>query len=314
MNRRDFIVGALCAGSGGAGCSSLRMADGQDENLSVFISDLHVGGANKKLAYTGPQLERVVDEILAMRPLPKRVICFGDIAMSFGLPVDYAASKPILKRIEAAGIELHMTMGNHDRRAAFFKEWPEYLDRQVVPGRCTRVVDLGHADLVLLDALKGTDDRGLDSMGPVDGLIDGEQLKWLKGWMSHAKRPFFLGSHQFRDLTIEGISRPLRILEGVKHAVGWIYGHDHAWCPDIGVASWKKHSILPTLALPSTGLWGDIGYVVFRTDEDGATAELVQSDFYFQTPTSHAVRPRFWTSRVRENQGKSTRFVFEKGC
>ena len=42
------------------------------------------------------------------------------------------------------------------------------------------------------------------------------------------------------------------------------------------------------------------------------TAELVQSDFYFQTPTAHAVRPRFWASRVQENQGKSMRFVFEK--
>ena len=43
---------------------------------------------------------------------------------------------------------------------------------------------------------------------------------------------------------------------------GWIYGHDHSWCPDVMVASWRGQLICPTLALPSTGLWGDIGYVV----------------------------------------------------
>ena len=80
----------------------------------------------------------------------------------------------------------------------------------------------------------------------------------------------------------------------------------------VAVASWGKHLIAPTLALPSTGLWGDIGYVVFRTDADGATASLVQSDFFFQTPTAHPVRPRQWDVRTRENQGKTMRFAFER--
>ena len=297
------------AAATGAGCNSLWMADGQDENLSVFISDLHVGGANKKLAYTGPRLEKVVDEILAMSPRPKRVVCFGDIALSYGLEADYAASRPILKRIEAAGIDLHLTMGNHDRRSAFLKYWPAYGERALVPGRFTQVISLGPADLVLLDTLKGADDRAENSMGPVEGTIDPAQLAWFEKFASEAKRPFFVGSHQFRDLYIDG-EKPIARAAKSDFFVGWIYGHDHSWCPDLAVASWGKHRVCPTLALPSTGLWGDIGYVVFRTDTEGATAELVQSDFYFQTPTAHAVPPRFWAERVKENQGKSTRFVF----
>ena len=166
-------------------------------------------------------------------------------------------------------------------------------------------------DLVLLDTLKGTDDRAENDMGPVEGTIDPAQLAWFEKFVSEAKRPFFVGSHQFRDLYIEG-AKPIARAAKSAFFSGWLYGHDHSWCPDIAVASWGKHLICPTLALPSTGLWGDIGYVVFRTDADGATAELVQSDFYFQTPTAHAVRPRFWASRVQENQGKSMRFVFEK--
>lgn len=281
-----------------------------DESLSVFLADLHVGGANPSLEYTHGKLSRVVDEILAMSPRPKRVVCFGDIALSYGLAADYAASKPILQRLIDAGVEVHITMGNHDRRSTFLEYWPEYGKNQLVRGRFTRVISLGTADLVLIDALKGADDRAEKDMGPVEGTIDPAQLKWFENFVAGAKRPFFVGSHQFRDLYVEGASPISRAAKSGFFA-GWIYGHDHSWCPDISVASWANHRICPTLALPSTGLWGDIGYVCFRTGAEGALATLVQSDFYFQTPTARKPRPRFWDARLRGNQGKTMDFVFE---
>ena len=293
------------------GCvSTVGSSGGMDENLSVFISDLHIGGANPALGYTHGRLDRVVGEILAMRPLPCRVVCFGDIALSYGLEADYAASRPILRRLIDAGIALHLTMGNHDRRSNFLKHWPDYARGQLVPGRFTRVVDLGGCGLVLLDTLKGADDRAENDMGPVDGTIDAAQLAWFEAFVAAARRPFFVGSHQFRDLYIDG-EKPISRAAKSAFFAGWIYGHDHSWCPDVSVASWKQNLIAPTLALPSTGLWGDIGYVLFRTEHDGAVAELVQSDFYFQTPSAYETRPRYWDVRVRENQGKTARFVFE---
>lgn len=310
MNRREFISGTLAVGAAAGGCRSFNAAGGTDENFSVFLADLHVGGANRALEYTHGRLSRVVDEILSMKPRPKRVVCFGDIGLSYGLAADYAASKPILQRLADAGVELHITMGNHDRRSAFLEYWPEYGKNQLVPGRFTRVVSLGSADLVLLDALKGSDTRADNDMGPVEGTIDPAQLKWFEDFVAKASRPFFVGSHQFRDLYIEGPS-PISRAAKSRYFVGWIYGHDHSWAPDIRVASWRDHLVYPTLSLPSTGLWGDIGYVLFRTDRDGASAELVQSDFYFQTPTAHKTRPRFWDARLRDNQGKTMRFAFE---
>lgn len=288
-----------------------RGINGFDEDLTVFLSDLHVSGTLAKFDYTRRRLEKTVDEILAMRPLPKRVVCFGDVAVSFGRPEDYRASRPILKRLAHAGIELTLTLGNHDRRAAFLEAWPEYRTRTRVPGRVTSVVSLGNADLVLLDTLKGSDDRPYDDIGPVDGTIDPAQLAWLEKFAAEAQRPFFVGSHQFRDLFVDG-KNPIRRLAKCQHIAGWIYGHDHSWCPDVRVASGIDCVILPTLALPSTGLWGDIGYVRFRTTPDGATAELVQDDFYFNTPTAHPVRPRYWDVRLRENQGKTMEFAFER--
>ncbi|MCQ2389946.1 MAG: metallophosphoesterase [Kiritimatiellae bacterium] len=310
--RRDFLKGVAGLSTAAAltGCVTPNGEGRFDDALSVFISDLHVGGL-AKYAYTRAALEKTVDEILALRPLPRRVVCFGDVALSYGLEVDYATSRPILQRLVDAGIELHLTMGNHDRRSAFLKHWPAYAERPLVPGRFTQVISLGTADLVLLDALKGADDRGERDMGPVEGTIDPAQLAWFESFVAQAKRPFFVGSHQFRDLYIDG-EKPLTRAAKSRHFVGWIYGHDHSWCPDIHVASWRAHQILPTLALPSTGLWGDIGHVLFRTDAEGATASLLQRDFYFQTPTTWPTRPRYWQVRIQENQGKSMRFAFER--
>ena len=294
-----------------AGCATSAATARFDNALSVFISDLHIGGANPKLDYTHDKLTRVVDEILAMRPLPARVVCFGDIALSYGLAADYATSKPMLQRLVDAGIELYLTMGNHDRRSNFLKYWPAYGKDQQVPGRFARVISLGDADIVLLDTLKGTDTRGERDMGPVEGTIDPAQLKWFEDFVAKAKRPFFVGSHQFRDLYIDG-EKPIARAAKSNFFSGWIHGHDHSWCSSPHVASWKQRLIFPVLTLPSTGLWGDIGYVIFRTDAEGATASLVQSDFFFNTPTAHVPRPRYWDVRTRENQGRTMRFVFEE--
>ena len=312
VDRRGFLREMVGASMGAAlaGCATSAAKGRFDQALSVFISDLHIGGANPKLDYTHGKFMRVVDEILALRPLPARVVCFGDIALSYGLDADYAASKPMLQRLVDAGIELHLTMGNHDRRSNFLKHWPAYGKDQQVPGRFARVISLGDADLVLLDTLKGTDTRGERDMGPVEGTIDPAQLKWFEDFVARTKRPFFVGSHQFRDLYIAG-EKPIDRAAKSNFFSGWIYGHDHSWCPDIHVASWKNRRIAPTLALPSTGLWGDIGYVMFRTDAEGATASLVQNDFFFSTPTSHVPRPRYWDVRTQDNQGRTTRFVFE---
>lgn len=311
MNRREFLKGAAWTGATAlaGGCATVCGGEGFDDHLSVFISDLHIGGVQHELDYTQPRLQKTIDAILAMRPLPRRVVCFGDIAMSWGLAEDYAVSKPMLKRLESAGIELHLTLGNHDRRSCFFREWPEYLEKPAVPGRCTRVVDLGGCDLVLLDTLKGADDRDLRDMGPVEGTIDDAQLAWFEKFVVEAKRPFFVGSHQYRDLYVEG-ETPTRRAAKSPYFAGWIYGHDHAWCTDIAVGSWKNNVVVPILALPSTGLWGDIGYVTFRTDAAGATASLFQDEFFFQTPAAYKARPAWWDVRTKENNGRKTRFAF----
>ena len=305
MNRREFIAGTLLSGL--CGCRTSDGAGGTDGSLSVLISDPHVGGTGSERTFQKPRLERVIGEILAMSPRPKRVICFGDIAYLTGRDSDYAMSKPIFRRLVDAGIDVHLTMGNHDRRSNFLRHWPEYAERPLVPGRLTQVISLGGADLVLLDTLKGTDDRAEDDAGPGEGTIDPAQLEWFKGFVAQAARPFLVGSHHFGDLSAEGV-RPISIPGASPHFAGWIFGHEHEWRSQMAEVSWGRQLSVPTQALPSTGHYGDIGYVTMRTTDRGAELTLHQSDYFFVTPRSNP--PAGWMARVRDNDGQRRHFLF----
>ena len=50
-----------------------------DDNLVAFLADIHAG-ADKKCSVARRKFKETVDEILAMRPLPRNVLVFGDIA------------------------------------------------------------------------------------------------------------------------------------------------------------------------------------------------------------------------------------------
>ena len=311
MLTRRFFIGGAAATSVLGGCKALSGSSERfDESLSVILSDLHVG-ALPKYEYTRAALERTVDEILAMRPLPRHVICLGDIALSFGCDADYEVSKPQLQRLVDAGIDLKMTMGNHDRRSAFLKCWPEYEKTSPVLGRIVSVIPLRDADFILLDALKGTDDRAQNDYGPVEGTIDPAQLEWLEDWMSRSTRPFFVATHQGVDLYLKEGKFANRVYAH-KNCMGWIYGHDHEWLPNYRICNWGSNDTLPVLAVPSNGLWGDIGYVLFRTYPDRAVAELVQRDFYFPGPVSADKRLRTWDSRLASHAGARHVFTFPR--
>ena len=174
MNRRAFIGGA-CLAVAAAGCRSVFGSRTHDENLTVFISDVHA----KPDTYQLGRFERVIDEILAMDPLPRRVVCLGDLAWCYGCRADYEATRPLLERLAAAGVELTLGMGNHDHRANFLAVWPEYRRRLLVADRIVSETSLGTCDLILLDTL-WEDHLDETKMTKVNGELSLGQLDWLK--------------------------------------------------------------------------------------------------------------------------------------
>jgi Icc protein len=125
--------------------------------------------------------------------------------------------------IRAAGITVHVTIGNHDNRENLWKLLP-FLKREQM-GVQAGVVELPHANLVLLDSGKR-------------GVLGEEQLDWLaKELDQRADKPALIFGH-YNPYPNRGI-RPnkgmrdgaslLKLLAERKHARGYFYGHTHEW-------------------------------------------------------------------------------------
>ena len=251
IGRRSFL--GLAAATGAAGClsqptpggsqlaatASPTPPGGKDENLTVFVTDIHVSGLPDAFPKPCERLARFVDEVLAMNPRPARVVSLGDLAYLHGLPEDYAKSKPLLKKLADAGIELVFAMGNHDRRSAFKESWPEYVAKSLVPGRIVNIVSLGTADLVVLDGLQGSDERARTDAGPGQAKLFPDVFAWCKKELPKRERPFFVCAHwPIQEFTypVKGKAKTADLAKWlVNHAPqckGYLYGHLHRWRPD----------------------------------------------------------------------------------
>ena len=298
--------------------ASAASADRFDESLSVFVSDIHVSGTVPEAKRTQRRLASFVDEVLAMRPRPRRVVSLGDLAYLWGRAEDYAASKQHLARLAAAGIDLVFCMGNHDRRSAFVQAWPGVLEKSPVPGRFVSVTSLGSCDLVVLDGLQGTDDRGETDMGPGSGQLTSDQIAWIKAELPKRTRPFLVASHfPVHELAM---SKKRKMNDGLaswllKHAPmckGYIHGHDHRWRPEWVKEGWGKQRSLRVVCLPSCGLWGDIGWALVRTTADRAVCAVEIRDFYFPREPETSARPGPWKVKVEENRGQKVTFLYDR--
>ena len=315
LSRRSFVKSAFALGAlPVAGCLSAKETAGVavDPNLSVFLSDIHVSGKNVKgqPTYQNPLFAKVVDQVLAMNPRPKRALIFGDVALWNGRSEDYAESAPMIQRLKDAGIKVYLTTGNHDHREPLFRFHPRQKEITPVPGRVVSVVDVGTADFVLLDTLK-ENPKGEGSGNAVDGGLDEAQADWLLAYAKAAKRPFFCGAHHpSRELTVKG-KKLLQHLETNPMFAGYVHGHNHRWYKEWFHFGYSKPHVVRSACLPSTGWWGNIGFATFRTQSDRATLSFVQNDFFFPKPLAEGQsRPREWDQIIREAEGDFCTFLY----
>ena len=312
ISRRGFLTGLTCAATGPYVAKAMQASTCVDSDLSVFLSDIHVSGWNVKgqPTYQNLLFEKAVDQVLAMNPRPARVVVFGDVALWKGRHQDYEASLPGLKRITDAGIDLYVTTGNHDHRETMFRYHPRQKELTPVPGRFTSVVDLGCADLFLLDTLdENPKGEGFDN--GVAGKLDKPQADWLVKSAAAARRPFFVGAHHPADeVRIDG-KDVRKVLEGNPLFAGYVHGHNHRWYAQWFHAGYSKRHVVRSACLPSTGWWGTIGFATMRTFADRAELTLVQNDFFFPKPLGEGEkRPREWDEIIKENEGAVCTFTW----
>ena len=296
------VAGVLLAGA----CRAAELAF--DENLSVLISDIHLQTVpTNAYSFTAKELPRRVQEVLAMRPLPRRVICFGDMTFNAGEPEAYAFLREQIRPLEEAGVRVVLGMGNHDRRTSFLAVFPEAGINQPVPGRIVHKVDLGTCDLILLDTLNGSEKAAGGEIGEAQGA-------WLIRELKAAKRPVILGAHHSQcELKIGG--RPLfELLRDSGKVIGWINGHDHCWKKEaLFWGGGSNEDVIRSLTLPTAGAWGEIGLVTLRTYPDRAVATLKMIDMVWHDALKPGERrPKSFDAIVADQDGERVTFPFER--
>lgn len=214
---------------------------GVDPNRVALLADTHIS-ADPNRVYPGTKwpgspvkegehesvhiancLVEVGKSVLALNSRPAHLIVNGDCALSNGKETEYRQFLRLVEPIRAAGITVHVTIGNHDNRVNLWKLLP-FLKKEHM-GIQAGVLELPHANLVLLDSGR-------------KGILGEEQLDWLaKQLDERADKPALIFGHfnPYRNRGVRPIkgmrdgSSLLKLLAGRKHARAYFYGHTHEW-------------------------------------------------------------------------------------
>ena len=246
ITRRQFIKRSLAFGGTAimaphALAAADREGAGLDQSRVALLADTHIS-ADSSQRYPGTKwpgtpvkeedhewvnmadcLTEAAKSIIALNSRPAHLIVNGDCALSNGKESEYKEFLRLVEPLRAAGITVHVTIGNHDNRENLWKSLPFLKEEQM--GVQAGVVELPHANLVLLDSGKR-------------GVLGEEQLDWLaKELDQRADKPALIFGH-YNPYPNRGV-RPikgmsdgpslLKVLAERKHARGYFYGHTHEW-------------------------------------------------------------------------------------
>jgi len=247
ITRRQFIKGSLALG-GTAMLSSRTLAAvadsepvGLDPNRVALLADTHIS-ADPDRAYPGTKwpgspvkesqhewvnmadcLTQTAQKVIALNPRPAHLVVNGDCALSNGKEAEYKEFLRLVEPIRAAGITVHVTIGNHDNRENLWKLLPFLKQEQM--GIQAGVIELPHANLIVLDSGR-------------KGILGEQQLDWLaKQLDERAEKPALIFGH-YNPYPNRGVrpnrgmrdgSSLLGLLAERKHARAYFYGHTHEW-------------------------------------------------------------------------------------
>ena len=247
INRREFIKGSLVLG--GSVISTALTVEGResvglDPNRVALLADTHIS-SDPNLSYPGTKwpgspvkesehesvnmaqsLAAVANSVTILNPLPAHLIINGDCAMSRGTEAEYKELLRLLEPIRAAGITVHVTIGNHDKRENLWELLPFLKKEQM--GIQAGVIELPHANLILLDSGR-------------KGILGEKQLNWLAQELDgRTNKPALIFGH-FNPYPNRGVrpikgmsdgSALLKLLAKRKHARAYFYGHTDEWQQD----------------------------------------------------------------------------------
>jgi len=246
ITRRQFVKRSLALGGTAMMMPrALAAANGEgaelDQNRVALLADTHIS-ADPNRVYPGTRwpgspvkesehegvnmadcLAQAAKSVIALNPRPAHLIVNGDCALSKGIEAEYKQFFRLVEPIRAAGVTIHVTIGNHDNRENLWKLLP-FLKKERM-GVQAGVIELPHANFVLLDSGR-------------KGALGDKQLNWLaKQLDERTDKPALIFGH-FNPYPNRGVrpiegmrdgSSLMKLLAERKHARAYVYGHTHEW-------------------------------------------------------------------------------------
>ena len=231
--RRSFLRHTLLAAAGLFAARRLPAAEAGVPSRWALLSDTHIGPKAESVARDinmADHLRAAVKEITALPAAPTAVFINGDCALKAGFVDEYATFTPLLQPLTAARLPIHMTLGNHDDRANFWKALNHASDAaRPVQTKHISVIESAHANWFLLDSL--------DVVDKPPGKLDQAQRDWLaKALDARQSKPALVMVHHNVHLdpakpnsALLDTNELLEILLPRKHVKALFYGHSHKW-------------------------------------------------------------------------------------
>lgn len=276
LSRREFLRRALIGGT------SLTLAPRvfaaafakADPHAWALLSDTHIPAVRAQLARdVSPcgRLEAVVAEVLAWETKPSGVMINGDLALGTGEAGDYATFSDLVAPLRAAGMPLHLGLGNHDNRERFWAGLAKEKSVQApLADRQVSIVQSERANWFVLDSL--------DKTNSTPGVLGAGQMDWLaRALDAHADRPALVMVHHNPNSGSSkgGLTETeplLELLRTRRQVKAWFFGHSHRWSVT------EDKSGLHLVNLPATSYPFDkdqpTGWVMARLEREGLRLEL----------------------------------------
>lgn len=231
--RREFLRRATLVGAALFATRHLPAAEAGAPSRWALLSDTHIGPKPESIAREvnmADHLRAVVKEVTALKTAPAAVFINGDCALKAGLVDEYATFTPLLKPLTEARLPVHMTLGNHDDRANFWKAL-NVADAAARPvqSKHISVIKSAHANWFLLDSH--------DVVDKPPGKLEQAQRDWLaKALDEHKDKPALVMVHHNVHLdptkpnsALLDTNELFEVLLPRKQVKALFYGHSHKW-------------------------------------------------------------------------------------
>jgi 3',5'-cyclic AMP phosphodiesterase CpdA len=291
QNRRQFL---FTLGAGFLTYSAGAFAkDSQQSDIIYLLNDTHIGEKHPENSPVPTHLRKVVSELVNLEEKPACVLINGDLALRDGQPGDYRHLAKLIRPLQEAKIDMHLTLGNHDERDVFYSVMQEEQpETPPVKSKHISVVQTPHANFFLLDSLHKT--------MVTQGTLGAEQRTWLaKALDAHADKPAIIMTHHNPRLGGDPNHFPGGLTDSVelweilaprKQVKAYIHGHIHH-------RSNAEHKRIHIINTPATSYVGNpkastTGWTIAKLSPTGITLTTRTTDD--QHPWNHQSQTLTW--------------------